>query len=103
IEDVSLHAGSGERIGLVGPNGSGKSSTLRCLFRALTPSHGDIRIGERALRAMSLRESAQLLAALTQESQSEFDFTVAEVVAMGRTAHPRGGADEEICARALHE
>lgn len=103
VTDLDLRVGSGELVGLVGPNGSGKSTTLRCAFRALKPSSGTIRLDGDELSGMSLRESARLIAALTQETQAEFDFTVTEVVTMGRTPHKQGGADDEICARALGE
>ncbi|GAB3557680.1 iron complex transport system ATP-binding protein [Actinopolyspora lacussalsi] len=87
VEDVNLRVPSGGLVGLVGPNGSGKSSTLRCVYRTMRPDRGSIRLGGRNLVAMSLRESARLTAALPQESRSEFDFTVTEVVEMGRTPH----------------
>ncbi|WP_437114295.1 ABC transporter ATP-binding protein [Streptomyces canus] len=55
------------------------------------------------VHTMGPRAAARVLAALPQESSAEFDFTVAEVVAMGRLPH-RGrtaAADQEICADAM--
>ncbi|WP_186319367.1 ABC transporter ATP-binding protein [Streptomyces sp. SAJ15] len=106
VRDVALRAGSGQLVGLVGPNGSGKSTLLRCVYRALRPAAGTVRLDGEDLWAMSPRESARRLAALPQESSSEFDFTVAEVVAMGRLPHQSGAgrttaADREACAAAL--
>ncbi len=103
VEDLDLHVRSGELVGLVGPNGSGKSSTLRCAFRALRPSGGTVRVGGDDLTRMPLRTSARRIAALPQETHAEFDFTVSEVVAMGRTPHKRSATDDEICARALEQ
>ncbi|WP_017976269.1 ABC transporter ATP-binding protein [Actinopolyspora halophila] len=94
VRDVDVHVGSGALVGLVGPNGSGKSTTLRCVYRTLRPDRGDIRLGGSDISAMSLRESARRIAALTQESQSEFDFTVTEVVEMGHTPHRATGREE---------
>ncbi|WP_019853403.1 ABC transporter ATP-binding protein [Actinopolyspora mortivallis] len=87
VDDVDVHVGAGNLVGLVGPNGSGKSTTLRCVYRSLSPERGEVRLGGENVTAMSLRESARRIAALTQESQSEFDFTVGEVVDMGNTPH----------------
>ncbi|MFF2009440.1 ABC transporter ATP-binding protein [Streptomyces sp. NPDC058195] len=106
VSDATLGAGQGQLVGLVGPNGSGKSTLLRCVYRALRPSAGTVRLDGEDLYAMSPRESARRLAALPQEAASEFDFTVAEVVAMGRTPHQSSvgratEADRTACARAL--
>ncbi|MFK0266565.1 ABC transporter ATP-binding protein [Streptomyces angustmyceticus] len=106
VHDVTLRAGSGRMVGLVGPNGSGKSTLLRCVYRALRPAAGTVRLDGADLHAMDAREGARLLAALPQEAGTEFDFTVAEVVAMGRLPHQRGAGrasaeDTARCARAL--
>ncbi|WP_406150805.1 ABC transporter ATP-binding protein [Streptomyces sp. NBC_01012] len=106
VEDVTLRAGSGQLVGLVGPNGSGKSTLLRCVYRALSPSAGTVRIDGEDLRSMTARESARRIAALPQEVVPEFDFTVAEIVAMGRLPHQGPVArttdeDRRMCEAAL--
>ncbi|MCQ0002776.1 ABC transporter ATP-binding protein [Streptomyces sudanensis] len=108
VEDASLRAGSGQVVGLIGPNGSGKSTLLRCVYRALRPTAGAVRLDGDDLLAMSTRESARRLAALPQDTAAEFDFTVAEVVAMGRLSHQRAVAretdeDRRVCAAALEQ
>lgn len=99
VEDITLHADN-EVVGIVGPNGSGKSTTLRCVYRALKPDAGVVLIdGENVHKR---HELARDLAALTQESQVEFDFTVSEVVEMGRLPHDRDPVrDRQVVADAL--
>ncbi|WP_367136201.1 heme ABC transporter ATP-binding protein [Saccharothrix sp. HUAS TT1] len=102
LHGIDLDAPAGEVHGIVGPNGSGKSTTLRCVYRALEPSGGVVRLGGRDITTTKVRDTAEHLAALTQDSHVEFDFTVTEVVAMGRLPHrstPR--RDEEVVADAL--
>lgn len=106
VRDVSLSAGTGEVVGVVGPNGSGKSTTLRCVYRALRPSGGAVLLDGRDLLSLPPRESARRLAALTQDSHVEFDFTVTEVVAMGRLPHKGAfdrdtGRDRDLVADSL--
>ncbi|MEE1931417.1 ABC transporter ATP-binding protein [Streptomyces sp. TRM 70351] len=106
VRDVTLRAGSGRLVGLVGPNGSGKSTVLRCVYRALRPSGGAVRLDGEDVLALTPREGARRLAALPQEGVTEFGFTVAEVVAMGRLPHQRAAArtsadDRAHCAAAL--
>ncbi|WP_419665136.1 ABC transporter ATP-binding protein [Streptomyces sp. 2-1] len=103
VDDIRLAVDSGEFVGLVGPNGSGKSTLLRCVYRALSPAAGTIRIDGDDVHAMSPRAAARVLAALPQESSAEFDFTVAEVVDMGRLPHRdrTAAGDRSVCADAM--
>ncbi|MCS0604226.1 ABC transporter ATP-binding protein [Streptomyces sp. LP11] len=103
VDEVRLSACEGKFVGLVGPNGSGKSTLLRTVYRALRPAAGAVRLDGADLHAMDARAAARVLAALPQESSAEFDFTVAEVVAMGRLPHTGRTAvsDRRICAEAM--
>ncbi|WP_329332354.1 ABC transporter ATP-binding protein [Streptomyces sp. NBC_00663] len=103
LDGVRLAVDSGAFVGLVGPNGSGKSTLLRCVYRALRPTTGVVRLAGDDVHALPSRAAARSLAALPQESAAEFDFTVAEVVAMGRLPHRErtAASDAEICARAM--
>lgn len=87
ISSINLRAQTGEFIGLLGPNGSGKSSLLRLIYRIYPPNAGVIRIDERDIWAMKGKEVARHVAVVAQERASDFDFTVSEIVAMGRTPH----------------
>ncbi|MGW3284833.1 ABC transporter ATP-binding protein [Streptomyces sp. NPDC001002] len=103
VEDIELAVDSGAFVGLVGPNGSGKSTLLRCVYRALRPDQGAIRLDGEDVHGMQSRAAARVLAALPQESAAEFDFTVAEVVAMGRLPHldRTAARDRAVCAEAM--
>ncbi|GAA3147527.1 ABC transporter ATP-binding protein [Planomonospora alba] len=106
LRDLALTVGPRQIVGLIGPNGSGKTTALRCVYRALRPTGGVVRIDGRDLDRIPLRESARMIAALTQEGGSDLDFTVEEVVALGRTPHLRGNqalsaAERELCRRAM--
>lgn len=90
VRELSLHADTGQVIGLVGPNGSGKSTALRCVYRALKPTGGTVLVDRRDLTSLTLRQSARAVAAMTQDSSVDLDFTVEEVVALGRAPHLRG-------------
>lgn len=103
VDELRLAVDSGAFVGLVGPNGSGKSTLLRCVYRALRPAGGVIRLDGEDVRSMPARDTARVLAALPQESSAEFDFTVTEVVAMGRLPHRdrTAASDTEVCAEAM--
>jgi iron complex transport system ATP-binding protein len=106
LRDADLEVPAGRFVGVVGPNGSGKSTLIRAAYRALRPSTGTVFLGDDDLWSLSARESARRVAVVAQHETGTADFTVAEVVGMGRTPHkrflaPDTGADREICAEAL--
>ncbi|SFB58949.1 iron complex transport system ATP-binding protein [Amycolatopsis marina] len=106
LRALDLSVGSGEILGLVGPNGSGKSTALRCIYRALRPTTGVVRLDGTDVGTQPLRTTARSVAALTQENHTELDFTVAEVVALGRFPHLRGNQqlsdrERDLCRAAM--
>ena len=87
VDGVDLVVESGHMVGLVGPNGSGKSTMLRTIYRALRPVAGAVHLDDDDVWKLSARQSAQRSAVVAQEAPADFDLTVTEVVAMGRTPH----------------
>ncbi|MDO5424216.1 MAG: ABC transporter ATP-binding protein [Eubacteriales bacterium] len=87
IEGISLEVHKGEFVGVIGPNGSGKSTLLKNIYKMLVPTSGEIWLEGKSLLKMSNRQMAEKLAVVAQESEANFDFTVQEVVQMGR--YPR--------------
>lgn len=106
VNDVNISVGRGEFVGIIGPNGSGKSTVLKNVYRALVPDKGEILLDGQNLLKMSRKKSAVKLAAVGQENDVPFDFTVSEIVAMGRSPHKRlfeadNENDRNIVRRAL--
>ncbi|MGP4088557.1 ABC transporter ATP-binding protein [Streptomyces sp. KR55] len=106
VAGAHLIADEGEITGLVGPNGSGKSTLLRTVYRHLKPAAGRVLLAGTDLRELSPVQTARRVAALPQERGGDFELTVREVVAMGRTPYKRAfagedTADRDIVARAL--
>ncbi|MCF6470977.1 ABC transporter ATP-binding protein [Nonomuraea sp. MG754425] len=102
VHEAGLRVDDGEFVALVGPNGCGKSTLMRTIYRALRPSAGLITVDGDDVHGLSWRESARRTAVVAQETPAELDFTVGEVVLMGRTPYRlEGQADAERCARAL--
>lgn len=85
--DFSLH--NKEFVGIIGPNGSGKSTFLKCVYRIQKPTGGDIYFDGRHLDELSYRESALKLAVVAQHNFYSFDFSVLDVVLMGRSPHKK--------------
>ncbi|MDO4177803.1 MAG: ABC transporter ATP-binding protein [Phascolarctobacterium sp.] len=102
--DLSLH--NKEFLGIIGPNGSGKSTFLKCIYRVQKPTSGTILFNGKNLDELSYRESALQLAVVAQHNSYSFDFTVLDVVLMGRSPHKKilerdNAKDFEIAREAL--
>lgn len=87
VANVDIVVESGEFVGLVGPNGSGKSTTLRSIYRVLKPDAGVVSLDADDVWRLPTREVARRAAVVTQESAPDFEFTVFEMVLMGRMPH----------------
>ncbi|TVQ85673.1 MAG: ABC transporter ATP-binding protein [Chromatiaceae bacterium] len=81
---LDLTLAGGHLVGLIGPNGAGKSTLLALLMRLLVPTAGTLRLGGRPLTAWRRRDLARQLTLVPQDTRIGFDFSVAEIVAMGR-------------------
>ena len=90
LRDVSVSIAPGSLTGLLGPNGCGKTTLLKLLSGVLKPELGAVRLGDREVRLLAPRAIAQQVAVVPQETHPAFDFTVMEMVLMGR--HPHLGA-----------
>ena len=89
LKGVTLEAGAGELVGVIGPNGSGKSTLLKCLYRQLAPQEGAVYLNGRDLSGESRRESAKQIGVVAQHNDKGFDFTVLDMVLLGRSPHKK--------------
>lgn len=104
LAGVSLSLRPGEVSAVLGPNGAGKSTLLRVLTGAMAPEAGTVEMDGVAVHALSSGELARRRAVLSQESHLQFDFTVEEVVLLGRIPHLSGwesARDRAACERAI--
>lgn len=89
LKGVSLQAGEKQLIGVIGPNGGGKSTLLKCIYRVLQPTGGAVFLDGKPLSEYSFRESALKIAVVAQHNYYNFDFSVRDVVLMGRSPHKK--------------
>lgn len=105
VRGLDLDVPPGTVIGLMGPNGCGKSTVLRTVYRALKPLSGRLVLDDEDLSALTSRAFARRVSALSQQSDADLDFTVGEVVALGRVPHSGGGSlserERQLCDRTL--
>ena len=86
LSGVTFSVAAGEAVALVGPNGAGKTTLLRALA-GLVPHTGAARLGGEPVRTMDPRARARRVALVRQQPALGVDFTVREMVALGRAPH----------------
>ena len=82
LEDVTLHIGPADRIGILGPNGAGKSTLLALITGDLEPLAGWVKRG----KTVTVRQVSQRLEGL----QEHLDSRVSDVVGRYRTTFTAG-------------
>ena len=106
LDRVSVGVDRGDVVGLLGPNGSGKTTLLKILAGMLRPRSGRVTLDGEPLEALTRRALARHIAVVPQETHSTFDFSVLDIVLMGRYPHLgafalEGRDDLEIARAAL--
>lgn len=106
VQQISVRSGC--LLGLLGPNGAGKSTLLRLLAGLLTPRRGVVYICGHRVETIPVERRAHLLAWVPQRAETPFEWTVEEMVAIGRHPHIAGslrdrGLDREVVSRSLAE
>ena len=95
LDNVSLHVGEGERLGLIGPNGSGKTTMINCVSGALFNDEGKIVFEGEDVTRMPAHKRARLGIARSFQIPKPFrSMTVLqnlliplEYAALGRADH----------------
>jgi iron complex transport system ATP-binding protein len=87
LHDVSMAVDRGSVTGLLGPNGCGKTTLLKLMSGVLRPEQGTIALDGRPMAAIPRRELARHVAVVPQETHPAFDYSVMEMVLMGRHPH----------------
>ncbi len=89
LDGIEIDLGSGEFYGILGPNGAGKTSFVRQLLQLTGLTAGTIRYDEMSITEMPRKEIAKQVSFLPQGIKADIDFSVRQIVAMGREPYSR--------------
>ncbi len=106
LHDISFSVGKGEFLSILGPNGVGKSTLFRCVLGLLSGYSGQVLVDGIDAREFTVREAARHIAYIPQTSRPIFNYSVFDIVLMGRTSNlspfrSPGKEDKEKCQWAL--
>lgn len=101
IRDLSLELSKGGLTAIAGPNGAGKSTLLKYLIKELRCPDGTALLFDNDINCLKQKELAKLISFQGQYVPKADDFTVRELVALGRFAYGDVGASNEEVENAL--
>jgi iron complex transport system ATP-binding protein len=87
LRGVSMQVEERGFAGILGPNGSGKTTLLRMLAGTLPPASGRVLLDAADVSGVGRTALARRMAVVPQETHLAFDYSVIEVVLMGRYPH----------------
>lgn len=87
IRNISFSLKKGEFVSILGRNGSGKSTLIKALQGLLSNVSGRITIDGRDIFSLKPRQIAKKIAYVPQIFDFSFEFSVEEIVLMGRYIH----------------
>jgi len=93
--DISLEKGMFYSI--LGPNGSGKTTLLKNLQKLLKTHRKCVYINGDDITSISVKELSKRLAVVPQEIHMDFDFSVLDMVLMGRSPYLKRFESESSC------
>ncbi len=104
LSDITLSFEKGKLYSIIGPNGSGKTTLLRNIAKSLEPAAGSVFLNGTDIMDLSTRDVARKLSVVPQNTYIDFDFTVLDIVLMGRNPYISrlGSESREDMAAAEH-
>lgn len=84
LNNITLHIKDKENVALIGPNGSGKSTLVKLIAGLLAYNQGTIEVSGQTLANQNRKILARRMAYVPQNVDVKFNFSVYDVVEMGR-------------------
>lgn len=89
LQDLNVEISEGESVCLLGPNGIGKTTIFRTLLGLISPLKGSISVDGVNLKKLNNKELAHYFSYVPQAKNYSYQFTVEEIVLMGRAMYIR--------------
>lgn len=89
LDDINLDFTKGNFYSIIGPNGSGKSTIIKNISKSLEPKRKSVLIGDRDIGTLNNKSLSKIMATIPQRTIIDYDFTVSEIVMMGRSPHKK--------------
>lgn len=89
VKGVDLTVKNKQSVGIIGPNGCGKSTLLKAIYRVNPIASGSVSLDHQDITKISTKEVARHIAVVGQFNEMAFDFSVQDMVLMGRSPYKK--------------
>ena len=108
LKNINLEFEKNQIYGMIGPNGAGKSTLLKHLMRIIEPAKQTIFFDGKDITKMNTKDYAKKCSFVFQENARDVDFTVEEMIGMGRYPYldllgGQAKEDQEIIEQIIEE
>lgn len=106
LKDITVKMERSKFTCIIGPNGSGKSTFLKNLLKTLETEKNKIFILDKDISDYRYKDLAKIIASVPQNTIVDFNFSVMDIVLMGRSPHlnrfqSEGEMDYQIAQKAM--
>ncbi|MTI67842.1 MAG: ABC transporter ATP-binding protein [Firmicutes bacterium] len=89
LNNINIKVEKGSFVSILGPNGSGKTTLLKNICNFLKPNNGTICIKDKEVFKYKNKELAKNVAVVHQNNDVNFDFSIYDIVLMGRLPYQK--------------
>ncbi|OAA92789.1 heme ABC transporter ATP-binding protein [Clostridium coskatii] len=87
LHDINIDFKKNKFYSIIGPNGSGKTTLLKNIAKTLKPYKSTVFIKDKDILDLKSKALARKLAVVPQNSNLDMDFSVQDIVLMGRAPY----------------
>ena len=84
-----LNFNKGNFYSIIGPNGSGKSTFIKNISKLIPPEHKSVFLDDQDICSFKNKNLAKIISVIPQNTLVDYDFTVFDIVMMGRSPYRR--------------
>lgn len=89
LNNISLNFCKGNFYSIIGPNGSGKSTFIKNISKLIAPEHKSVFVDNQDIYSFNNKDLAKIISVIPQNTLIDYDFTVFDIVMMGRSPYKR--------------
>lgn len=87
LKNITVNIQKNKFTCIIGPNGSGKSTFLKNILKILEPKRDKVFVFDKDIISYKYKDLSKKIASVPQNTLVDFNFSVMDIVLMGRSPH----------------